>query len=166
MKKIVLAYHGYMFGDKYMPMMCEQFRKLIRSGLYNAASKFYIGIVDSPDKKPDNGLAWINTFWNASSSKGINPLPGKIEIVVYPDNHMDTLKWIRDYAKENPDEYVMYFQNGNTEIKRKDIEHIIIENWRDCIAKLDECDIYLGYIPNFSCGMWWVNTSYINSLIH
>jgi hypothetical protein len=184
MKKIIIVYHGYMFGH-YMIMMCEQFRKLIQSGLYEKCDKFYIGIVDTPDKSPSNGLAWLNAFWNCSSSKGINPLPAKIEIKVYPDNHeeTDTLKWIRDYAKENPSDYILYFhtkgitlQNECTEDWRKYMEYFVIENWTNCVQKLNEgfdccgvlwnSDTNLGYWPHFSGGMWWANTNYINTLQH
>lgn len=182
--KIIIAYHAYLFGANYMTMMTEQFRLLIHSGLFNAADKIYIGVVDTPGKKPENGIEWVNHFFTFASSKEVNQL-SKVEIVFYPDNKemRDTLKWIKDYSKENPDDYILFFHmKGITrnskavEDWRRYMEYFTIENWKDCIQKLDEgydcCGILwnkdtpIGYFPHFSGAFYWAKASYINTLKH
>jgi hypothetical protein len=183
--KIVIAYHAYLYGSGYMAMITEQFRLFIHSGLFNAADKVYIGIVDCPNKKPENGIEWVNHFWKFASSKEAEQLSSKVEIVVYPRNKelIDTLKWIRDYSKQNPDDYILFFHTKGithytpaTEDWRRYMEYFTIENWRDCIAKLDEgydcCgvlwnkDTPIGDFPHFSGAFYWAKASYINTLNH
>jgi len=185
MKKLVIAYHGYMFGDKYMTMMTDQFRRLMTTDLYKNASKVYIGIVDSPDKKPPWGIEWINKFWGFSSSKEGSHLASKVDIIVYPENNelRDTLRWIRDYAKDNPDDYILFFHskgvtryNEATESWRAYMEYFTIEKWQECVRKLDEgydcCgviwirDTVYGDWPHFSGAFYWAKASYINTLDH
>jgi hypothetical protein len=186
MKKIVIVYHAFLYGDKYMDMINEQFRKLIswEYGLYNACHKLYIGVVDSPKKKPKNGVDWISKYFCFGNSKiGDSPLHKKIEIVIHKDNNeeVNTLKWIRNYAKKNPGDYILYFHTKGisklcpaTESWRHYMEYFVIEKWRDCIAKLEEgydccgilwnIDTPFGIRPHFSGNFWWANTSYINTL--
>lgn len=176
--KIIIAYHAYLYGENYITMMTEQFRLLLSSGLYQACDKLYIGIVDSANKKPDNGIEWVNYFWKIDTDK-------KIEIVVYPTNHdeTNTLKWIRDYSANNPGDYILYFHTKGithftepTEDWRKYMEYFVIENWKDCIQKLNEgfdcCGVIWntktiwGDFPHFSGSMFWTKTDYINTLNH
>jgi hypothetical protein len=188
MKKIVIAYHAYLFGDKYMDMISEQLNKLIswQTGLYDASSKLYIGVVDSSKKKPLNGIDWIsNYFCFGGSKKDKSSLPKKVEVVIYKDNNEETntLKWIRNYAKKNPGDYILYFHtkgitrmSPGTESWRRYMEYFTIEKWKDCIAKLQEgfdccgvlwnVDTPLGLHPHFSGNVWWATTDYINTLDH
>lgn len=185
MRKLIIAYHAYLFNDRYMGMMVPQFQLLLSSGLYQACDKLYIGVVDTPDKRPANGIDWVKDFWKFSSSKENNETRSKVEIVVYPDNkeEANTLKWVKDYSVNNPDDYVLYFHTKGithytpaTESWRKYMEYFVIENWKDCIVKLDEghdcCGVrwhtntFMGKFPHFSGGMWWAKTSYINTLNH
>jgi len=174
MKKIVIAYHAYLFGSRYLPMMEEQFRLLMKSRLFKACNKLYIGIVDCPNKLPADGKNRVREFWGAFP-----------EVVFYPENKEEasTLKWIRDYSIKNPEDYVLYFhmkgiskQNRNTEDWRRYMEYFVIEKWEDCVAKLDEgydccgvmwnTDTPIGIHPHFSGNFWWAKTSYINTLDH
>jgi len=186
MKKIVVAYHAYMFGDHYMTLMREQFRLLIHSGLYNACDKLYIGIVMDKNMHPgkETGIAWANGFYNfATSSKPEKEK--KVEIAIYPQNNeeTDTMKWIRDYSKDNPGDYVLYWHtkgitkdNQPTTDWRHYMEYFCIEQWKDCIAKLEEgfdccgvlwnTDTPLGMHPHFSGTFWWARTDCINTLDH
>lgn len=196
MKKIVIAYHAYLYGDKYMEMMVDQFRKIVLAkwdtsnetvepNLFTHCDKLYIGINDTPDKHPEHGIEWVKKFWSFPSSKEAEKTNSKIEIVVHPDNkeEAETLKWVRDYAKDNPEDYILYFhmkgiskQNEATEDWRKYMEYFAIERWKDCVAKLDEgydcCGVMLnsqtpiGYWPHFSGNFWWAKASYINTLKH
>lgn len=182
-----------------MEMIIDQLRKIsnatwhpetysLEKNIFHICDKMYIGIVDHPDKKPAHGVEWLSNWFNNNnrSSKITDPEPvSKVEVVVYPDNkeEADTLKWIRDYAKDNPGDYVLYFhmkgitkQNAATEDWRKYMEYFVIERWKDCIAKLDEgydcCGVMwnshtpIGEWPHFSGNFWWANTSYINTLNH
>ena len=198
MKKIVIAYHAYLFGDKYSQMIVDQFRKInnaiwhedtqtFEANLFPQCDKMYIGIVDSPNKRPKEGaVEWIKTWFDDKSSKipesRINP---KVEVVVYSENReeLSTLKWIRDYAKDNPGDYILYFhtksitnQNAATEDWRRYMEYFAIERWKDCVAKLEEgydcCGVMwntntpIGVWPHFSGNIWWATTDYINTLNH
>ena len=184
MKNIVIAYHAYMHGNKYMDMMVEQFRLITSIGLYQAASKIYIGVIESPNRSPLHGKEWLNSFWKFGSSK-IEGALGKVELAFYTDNteETNTMKWIRDYAKDNPDDYVLYFHTKGiskfsraTEDWRRYMEYFCVENWRECIEKLDDgydcCGVMwntntpIGTHPHFSGNFWWANTSYINTLDH
>jgi hypothetical protein len=184
MRKIVIAYHAFMVGSGYMDMMVEQFRLILSSKLYPAVDKIYIGVVDHPDKYPKNGKEWIESFWKFGSSKKEGSLE-KTEIVFYLNNNeeADTLKWVRDYAKDNPDDYILYFHtksvshaNMATEDWRRYMEYFNIENWTDCVQKLDEgydccgvmwnVDTPIGMYPHFSGNFWWAKASYINTLKH
>ena len=186
--KTIIVYHAYLYGRSYMELMAEQWRSLIHSGLYNAADKIYIGIVDTPGKYPENGIAWANGFYNFATS-GNTKAENKVEIVVYPDNMelRRTLWWIRDYAKDNPDDYILFFHAKGITCKdqpsvdcaavtdwRRYMEYFVIERWKDCIQKLDEgydacgvmwnSDTSFGLHPHFSGAFYWVKGSYINTL--
>lgn len=195
MKQFVIAYHVYLYGDHYMDMITEQLRKIINvkiykdgrceNNIFNYCKKLYIGVTDSPDKRPENGIEWLNKFLNASTSNKQLATDPKIEIVVYPDNNelRRTLWWIRDYAKDHPGEYVMFFHtkgithdNQPNRDWRNYMEYFVIERWRDCIQKLDEgydccgvlwnCDKAGNFHPHFSGQFYWVKTDYINTLDH
>ena len=173
----IIAFHAYLYKDNYIPMLTEQFRKLMSSGLYEKADKIYIGIVDESGDKSPRGADWIKYFWQFAKSK--------VEIVVYEKNNeeTDTLKWIADYSFKNPEDYVLYFHtkgittyNEATEDWRKYMEYFVVENWQDCTRKLDEgfdiCGVLwnhetvYGEFPHFSGGMWWSKSDYINTLKH
>uniref|UniRef100_A0A6M3IPM8 Putative methyltransferase n=1 Tax=viral metagenome TaxID=1070528 RepID=A0A6M3IPM8_9ZZZZ len=196
MKKIVIAYHVYMYGNRYMEMIIDQLRKInnavvlkdgtMEKNLIPICHKLYIGIVDTPDKKPDYGVEWLSGWFENHSSKIINATAdSKVEVVLYPDNLelRRTLWWIRDYAKENPDDYILFFHTKGithftkaTEDWRKYMEYFVIERWKDCVAKLDEgydaCGVLwnkytpVGYFPHFSGSFYWAKASYINTLDH
>jgi hypothetical protein len=196
MAKIVIAYHAYLYGSRYMEMIIDQLRKInnavinkdgeMETNLFPRCHKMYIGIVDSPDKKPTHGVEWLsNWFSNKSSKVADSQVDKKVEVVVYPDNLelRRTLWWVRDYAKDNPDDYILFFHTKGithftqaTEDWRKYMEYFVIEGWKDCIIKLDEgydaCgvlwnkDTPLGYYPHFSGAFYWVKASYINTLDH
>jgi hypothetical protein len=166
-------------------MMTDQFRLLLRTGLFQEASKLYIGAVSHPNKRPPWGEEWLNKFWSFSSSKEKDKVVDKVEIVFYPRNNeiTDTMKWVRDYSANNPGDYILFFHtkglthyNRPTEDWRKYMEYFSIERWGDCIAKLDEgydccgvmwnIDTPIGIWPHYSGAFWWANTSYINTLNH
>lgn len=194
MNKIIIVYHAYLYGPHYMDMIGEQLRKIINARhlpdggleatLVSHCDKMYVGVIDSMDKKPEWGVEWLCKFLDFSSSKETKA-KSKMEISVYPDNkeETNTLKWIRDYSKENPGDYLLYFHtkgisvySPGTESWRRYMEYFVLENWKDCIARLKEgydccgvmwnTDTPIGMHPHFSGNFWWANTSYINTLDH
>jgi hypothetical protein len=184
MKKLIIAYHAYMYGDHYWDMITEQFRLLSTSGLYAACDKLYIGLVDDPTKRPKDGFDRVSDYWSLGSSKQPDiKNNSKIEIVQYKENweETQTMQWIRSYAAKNPDDYVLYFHTKGitryteaTESWRRYMEYFAVENWKDCIDKLKEgydcCGVrwhtgtFMGKFPHFSGGFWWANTNYIKTL--
>lgn len=190
MKKLVIAYHAYLFGDDYMTMINDQFRQLIWSHLFENCHKLYIGVVDNPYKKPSWGVEWISKYFNFSSSKKDEPNQ-KVEVVIYTGNDelRDTLRWIRDYSKDNLDDYILFFHTKGITCKEQPfvncaavndwriyMEYFVIEQWRDCIQKLDDgydacgvlwnSDTNLGLYPHFSGAFYWVKSSFVNTLNH
>jgi hypothetical protein len=116
MRKLVIAYHAYLYGPRYMEMIVDQLRKInnavvnedgeMEANLFPQCHKMYIGIVDSPKKKPSHGVEWLsNWFGNKSSKVTEVQTDSKVEVVVYPDNLelRRTLWWVRDYAGANPE---------------------------------------------------------------
>jgi hypothetical protein len=108
-----------------------------------------------------------------------------VEVVIYNDNQEETrtLKWVSDYSLNNPGDYILYFHTKNvanqspaTEDWRRYMEYFVVENWKDCIAKLEEgydccgvmwnTDTPIGMYPHFSGNFWWAKTDYINTLNH
>ena len=185
MKRLVIAYHAYAYGVIYDVIVGEQFVRLVSSNLFDACNKLYIGINDSPDKAVHPGVNWIANWFRYSRH------PKKVTSVIYPDNQemRCTLRWVRDHAKENPDDYILFIHSkGVTNWKKEGIvyeavadwrrymEHFVIERWQDCVSKLDEgydacgvlwnSDTPLGYYPHFSGAFYWAKGSFINTLDH
>ena len=186
MKKIIVVYHAYMTGNKYMAMIIEQVRRVLDAQIYGASSKIYIGVVQAEDMSPKNGSDWIRSVFSFTSGSAPDRTDHKrLQVEIYNDNKEEarTLQWIKEYSKDNPGDYVLYFHTKGithyteaTESWRRYMEYFVIDRWRDCIQKLDEgfdaCgvlwnrDTVYGDYPHFSGGMWWANTDYINTLDH
>lgn len=177
MRKIVIAYHVFMFGNKYKQMITDQLTSLVKFGLFEVTDKLFIGVNIDKDVPEKEAKDWLKTF--------LFPNKKKVEIVYFTENKeiSSTLKWVKDYSKENTDDYVLFLhtkgitkQNAATEDWRKYMEYFVIENWKDCITKLDEwydccgvmwnIDTTMGMKPHFSGGMFWTTTKYINTLDH
>ena len=167
---MIIVYHGFLYGN-YKQVLTDQFNDLILSGLYEEADKVYIGLVDTV-----NGAEWVRDFWKGKT---------KVEIIVYKENNelADTMRWVRDYSKANPEDYVLFFHSKGvshydlpTEDWRKYMEYFTVERWRDCVDKLNEgydacgvlwnTDTVYGKYPHFSGAFWWATCKYINSLDH
>jgi hypothetical protein len=172
----IIAFHAYIFGDHYMEMMTEQFRKILTSRLYENVDRIYIGVVDSGTGIPAGGVDWIHYFWKFSD---------KVQIALYAGNkdETETMQWIRNYAINNPNDNVLYFHTKGithytipAEDWRRYMEYFTVENWTDCVQKLNEgydcCGVMWnsetvwGVFPHFSGTMWWAKCSYINTLNH
>ena len=185
MKKIIIVYHAYIASDNYMDVITDQFRKILTSRLFTECDKMLIGAIEMPGHKPQGGISWINTFWSFPSSKEGKELHKKVEIIVHKENKelTDTLKWIRDYSKNNPGDYICFVHPKGithndipTNDWRKYMDYFIIERWGDCVKKLNEgydtcgvmwnSDTVYGFYPHFSGCMFWANTDYINTLDH
>lgn len=167
---MIVVYHGFLYGN-YKQVLTDQFNDIILSGLYEEADKVYIGLVDTV-----NGADWVRDYWKGKT---------KVEIVVYKENNelSDTMKFVRDCSKANPEDYVLFFHSKGvshydlpTEDWRKYMEYFTVERWRDCVDKLNEgydacgvlwnTDTVYGKFPHFSGAFWWAKCKYINSLEH
>jgi hypothetical protein len=168
---MIIAYHIYPYGE-YKRMVKEQFDSLINSGLYDACNYLYVGIIQTSED-----IKWIYQYLQSIIVPGKN-----IFINVYQQNNeiADTMRWVAGYAKQNPDEQIMFFHTKGvtkysepTEDWRKYMEYFVIDNWQLCIEKLknyDCCgvmwnsDTVYGNYPHFSGAFWWANASYLNTL--
>lgn len=187
MRKIIIAYHAYLFGPHYIDMIIEQFRRINNdpADLLRSCDKMYVGVVDSPNKKPEWGVEWITKLFTGNMSSKNPEINTKVEIVVYPDNKelRDTLTWIKNYSANNPEDYILFFHtkgitHNNTAINdwRHYMEYFVLDQWKDCIKKLDEgfdcCGVLwnrktpIGEYPHFSGAFYWAKASYINTLKH
>lgn len=172
--KLVLFYHAYIYGDNYVSLMAEQFRLLVSSGLFEACDKLYIGVYEETNAQPKDGISWLRHFWSISK---------KVEIVQYTNNDEETstMRRLKDYCKNNPDDYVLYFHakgitkySQATQDWRKYMEYFVIEKWQNCITKLNEgyncCGVMWnkrtpqGIYPHFSGNFWWATARYVNTL--
>ena len=168
-----------------MSMITDQFQSLLNSGLFQESDKLIISVVDNTDKIPANGIDWLRNFWSFPSSKQKKELHKKVDIIVQLENNelIPTLKMIRDYSKDNPGDYILFFHTKGitryseaTESWRKYMEYFCIERWQDCIEYLncgfDACgvmwnrDTVYGDYPHFSGAFYWAATDYINTLDH
>jgi hypothetical protein len=174
MKKIIVAYHAYAHGD-FIPLLDEQFKLVVTSGLYDACDKLYIGVTAANTTVLEKAKEWFNDKEDE-----------KVEIVFYPENNeiLDTLRYVKDYSIENPGDYVLFFhskgitrQEGKpVEDWRRYMEYFNITRWKYCVEKLEEgydcCgvlwnpDTGYGWYPHFSGCFWWATTDYINTLDH
>lgn len=175
--KIIIAYHAYLTGENWRYMIGEQFTKLCSSHLFKKCDKLHIGITD--DLKIKTNVEWVHDWFKNTKYHE------KVESVIYPVNNelTDTMKWVRDYSKENPGDYILFFHTKGishydlpTEDWRRYMEYFAIENWEDCIQKLNDgydcCGVMWNsktvweHFPHFSGAFWWAKTDYINTLNH
>jgi hypothetical protein len=178
MNKIIIAYHAYLNGPHWHSVVGEQFVKLLASGIMDNCDRLHIGITDNSGLDPSRSVEWVQN-WFANTRH-----PEKVDSVVYNENNelTDTMKWVRDYSKDNPGDCVLFFHTKGishydlpTEDWRRYMEWFTIWQWRECIEKLknyDCCGVMWnsetvwGYYPHFSGAFWWATTDYINTLDH
>jgi len=172
--KLVLFYHAYIYGNNYVSIMSETFRLLVSSKLFEACDKLYIGVYEEANAQPQDGISWLKHFWSISN---------KVEIIQYSvnDEERSTMLHLKEYCKNNPDDYVLYFHakgitkyNQATQDWRRYMEYFNIERWQDCVTKLNEgydcCGVMWnsktpqGNYPHFSGTFWWATSKYINTL--
>ena len=153
-------------------MFFEQIETARESGLLAGADEFRIHINGDfiPESMADNVSYWKN------------PNPEQEE--------SDTMRAIRDYASQNPDDKILYFHmkgiksqiapawpanpNGGTEFVtnwRRNMEHYVVKQWEVCCKLLDHydtvgCNYALAPRQHWSGGMWWANGNFINKLDH
>lgn len=175
--KIVIAYHAFLTGEYWRFVIGEQFVKLMSSGLMDNCHKLHIGIVNNLSSNV--GIEWTQNWFKNSGCLE------KIEFIIHPSNNelTDSMKLLRDYSKENSGDYILFFHTKGishydlpTEDWRRYMEYFVIENWMDCIQKLNEgydCAGVMwnrktvwGNYPHFSGAFWWAKTDYINTLDH
>lgn len=162
-KKIAVFYHVYQYGN-WKDIFEQQSSLLTSSGLENQSSFIHVGVNGNLALKPPTPKFVINYHkqpWTEETP---------------------TLQSVRSFASENPGWKILYFHTKgvsqpiqSTHDWRKIMEYFCIENWKDCIDKLQEHDAagclymdhcYYGYFPHFSGNFWWTTSDYINRLDH
>lgn len=159
-KKIAIFYHVYQYGN-WQQIYADQISLLRNNGLLDACDFIYIGV---------NGSLEIKSF--EKSRIVINQQPWSEET--------PTLLALRNFCLKNKDYKILYLHTKgvtqpmqSTHDWRKIMEYFCIEQWRECIDKLDHYDAvgclymdecYYGFFPHFSGNFWWTNSSYIREL--
>jgi hypothetical protein len=96
-----------------------------------------------------------------------------IELFEFP-----TLEILREFAHNNPDYNILYLHtkgvshNPGKQCIRDWLDcmlYWLVENWRECIEKLNEYDTVginymLSPLPHYQGNFWWATAKYINTL--
>jgi hypothetical protein len=166
--KIIIFYHTCQL-PAWDEIFYEQINTVKDSGLMDAADEFRIHINGDfiPDPVSENCIYFHN------------PNPEQEE--------SDTMRAIRDYCFENPDDKIMYFHTKGIKYQvepvwpaasteyvvnwRRMMEHYVIKQWDVCVKLLKHYDTVgcnYAVIPrqHWSGGMWWANAGFINRLDH
>jgi glycosyltransferase involved in cell wall biosynthesis len=152
LSKIAIFYHVYQFGD-WVKLFNHQIVKLQQSGVYDEAEYIHIGVNGSWRMPYD--LAKVNSVVRNKNVK----------------SEENTLADLYNFCKNNPEWKVLYINmlgvtNPDKNTLREYQEQFVIDNWMECVNKLDEYDCvgtqWTG--DHYSGNFWWANASYINKL--
>jgi hypothetical protein len=188
MKKIAIFYHVYQYGN-WKNIFAEQFNRLEKSGLLDAADYIHIGITGPIP-------------FSIKTDKNINFVRNRETTSEVP-----TLKALHKFCSENEDYNVLFFHatgvtwtnpnnqddiqyytskslpfsvrqiNENKTRWRNYLEHFTIDNWKECITMLSmyDCvgtewtnrvilDNKFLYLPHYAGNFWWASSDYIRKL--
>lgn len=160
--KIATFYHIYQYGP-WEHIFNEQWKLIVDSNLLDVSNPLHIGI---------NGHIFGETA-NPRIKVKFNSNLDKEEY--------DTLKDLASFCHNNPDYKVLYIHTKGVSNMTKNVNdwrnmmnYFCIEQWRECVALLNEYDAVgcnlqdepAGSFSNmhFSGNFWWANASYINTL--
>lgn len=167
---ILIVYHCYL-TKKWKELITQQLDRLINSKLYDEADNIYVTI-NLGDVEIEDVISFFKRY-------------EKLNLEFFKDNHGEypgILK-VKQLSKEF-DAKILYFHtkgvsnnwttfNGGeiSDIKSKNsnywrefMEYFLIDNWRECVSKLDYYD-NVGASLNgkeFWGNFWWTKTSHIN----
>lgn len=165
-----VVYHTYLIND-WVDVVKEQLLRLKKSGLYDECD-----------------LIWVTVNLNGRTEEEFYNVVidyPKLQIEFHTNNvaEFPGIKKVRDLCVEHPDLKVFYFhtkgvnnkyiRHNSNEISEEKIrnvrawkeclEYFLIDNWRDCVNKLDEYD-NVGVTCNggwFWGNFWWSQSKHI-----
>ena len=172
--KLNVYYHIWAPQDDYLVrfLIDEQFKRLELHSLTNQAT-VHVSVVGKAAKEIG---AYVKKIYRANVRQVITQEDGW---------ELHTLKLLHDDCIKDPEQYVMYmhtkglshFYNSvkntpwtsNVNTWRKFMEYVCIDQWRDCIKDLLDCDavgMNLAKQPfiHFSGNFWWATGSHIAKL--
>ena len=164
MPNTAVVHFCYMAGS-WEDILSQQLSRVCQSGLYDYSNEYYLVVTDVNNEKEKLDNILINY--------------PKIILEYHPNNRLyETLaiKKVQQLGRNNQDLNILYFfskgvtNNGIKNYKTKEVsllkqksvknyreilEYFLIDNWKECVDKLNE-----GYhIVGMNCvfGMWWGN---------
>jgi len=182
-KPILVFSHNYI-DHNWFEIVLEQLSKLIKSDLYNKATKIYYCAYAHDKWELFKFIELVNS----------HDLSNKIQIIIHPfnDGEKQTLIHLQEVCKNHPEAYVLYYHTkGITSLQNhselKNLEYKNIESWRHAMEYFNiECwqsslegfsdgitsTIGIFYVgdsgwPNkyfYSGNFWWATSEYINTL--
>jgi hypothetical protein len=170
---IVVVYHVYCYDD-WKIVVDEQMKRLQKSGLYESADKLFMTINLGTETEES-----VNEFFNQYD---------KFDKEYHVTNAYEYpgIKKVKDFCDENDDVKILYFHTKGvsnkyrrhdrpdeiSEVKvkgvaswREVLEYFVIDNWKDCILKLDDYDSVGVTCDNgwFWGNFWWSTTKHIRT---
>lgn len=166
MKPLAVFYHSW-YAPNAFPIIKEQMETLRDSGLLAEASHITVGLNGKPD-----GEVWIPP----------------VNIIVHPEgsaNENLTMVEAHEFAKKNPDWYVLYFHSKGathepghwciplmTNWRNCMMEHCV-KNWKTCVDDLQtheavgvhwlDASITKNF-PYFGGNFWWARSEFLATI--
>lgn len=167
---IGIVYHTFLIND-WKSLVLEQLNRLKKSGLYDEADIIWVTV-------NLNGLSENEFKEHVSEYEKLN-----IEYHINNGAEYPGIKKVRDLCEQHDDMKILYFhtkgvnnkylKNNSHEISeekvkniklwRECLEYFLIDNWKDCLIKLNEYD-NVGVTCNggwFWGNFWWSQTKHI-----
>ena len=171
---IDVVFYCYMVND-WEERVEKQIKRLVSSGLYQAADNIYLFVTDTTNEQKDK----IELL--------IKELP-KINLDYTNTNYGEAFKALSKISEisKDPNHKILYFHTKgvynkykNFETKEIDdlklrgvgcwvemMEHFLIDNWKDCVDKLENNDI-VGVTNHGGWwwgNFWWTRSSFVNTI--
>lgn len=172
-KKIVI-YHCYLIND-WEDIVRKQLKRLKAAGLYDAADKLFITVIYNTEQNKKLFSKLIKSF-------------DKFEVKFIEENafEYEGIKKVHEIASTYENAKIFYFHTKGVSNKYRRIdkpdeiseikvtgikawtaalEHFLIDNWKECVEKLDEYDS-VGVTCNNGWhwgNFWWAHARYIKN---
>lgn len=170
---ILVVFYAYLIGD-WEDTLNVRLSRFKTSGLYDETTEFILVVTDH-DNNPEKVKAFCNKF-------------PKIKLEYYENNNLYeyyALNTVSDLASTYPNAGLLYFQlKGLTNISLRNfrkktpslekmksaesylemLQHILIDDWRKCVSKLQENYSIVGanrIHAQWYGNVWWANTGYL-----
>lgn len=169
MDKIVVVYHAFLVNN-WKELTIEQLERLKKSGLYDRADEIWMTInvgESNEDEIVDffKGYSKLNLDIHKENGaeypgiKKVKELCEKYETKVF---YFHT-KGVSNKWEKFDERTISHEKITNVKYWRECLEYFLIDNWEDCIKKLDEYD-NVGVTCNHNWywgNFWWSNSNHI-----